>query len=380
MNLIQCLQRNSRCYKNTSTGIPVGILWHDTGAGNPELRRYVQPMKSDSNYESMIALFGKNQYNNDWNHIEVSAGLNAWIGKLANGKIATVQSMPWNYKPWGCASGNIGSCNGLSDGRFWIQFEICDDFYKDESYFNAVYKEACELTAYLCKMYNINPKGSISYKGTNIPTILCHQDAYRLGMGSNHSDIYDWFNKFGKTMADVRNDVAALVNEQPLPESQTNNYNFKVGDLVGLTSDALYYTGKKIPTWVKNTKWYVKDISGDRVVIDKSDDGKFAINSPVDAKYIVSFSAPVISNTGNTYVEPTKQFDISLNILEQNTYGEQVKRIQQLLNAEGYNCGEADGMLGNKTVAAIKLFQQANGLSVTGVIDSYTWKKILTGK
>jgi len=29
-------------------------------------------------------------------------------------------------------------------------------------------------------------------------------------MGSNHSDVYNWFNRYGKTMDDVRSDVAAL--------------------------------------------------------------------------------------------------------------------------------------------------------------------------
>jgi hypothetical protein len=64
--------------------------------------------------------------------------------------------MPWNYKPWGCGSGSKGSCN-----NGWMQFEICEDALTDESYFNAVYKEACELTAYYCSMYNINPLGTV---------------------------------------------------------------------------------------------------------------------------------------------------------------------------------------------------------------------------
>jgi hypothetical protein len=31
-------------------------------------------------------------------------------------------------------------------------------------------------------------------------------------MGTNHSDVYHWFNRYGKTMDDVRNDVAALLS------------------------------------------------------------------------------------------------------------------------------------------------------------------------
>ena len=114
--------------------------------------------------------------------------------------------MPWDYRPWGCGSGRRGSCN-----NGWIQFEICEDALTDKAYFEAVYKEACELTAYLCKMFSLNPKDSVSFNGVSVPVILCHQDSYKLGLGSNHGDVYNWFNKYGKTMDNVRNDVAALM-------------------------------------------------------------------------------------------------------------------------------------------------------------------------
>ena len=45
------------------------------------------------------------------NHIDREMGVNAWIGKLADGTVTTVQALPWNYRPWGCASGSKGSCN-----------------------------------------------------------------------------------------------------------------------------------------------------------------------------------------------------------------------------------------------------------------------------
>jgi hypothetical protein len=36
-----CMMTQSTCYKGTTQGTPVGILWHDTAAGNPWLSRYV---------------------------------------------------------------------------------------------------------------------------------------------------------------------------------------------------------------------------------------------------------------------------------------------------------------------------------------------------
>lgn len=122
-------------------------------------------------------------------------GVNAWIGKLADGTVATVQAMPWGWKPWGCGGGDRGSCN---DG--WIQFEICEDSLNDKSYAQRVYNEACELTAYLCKMYHLDPHGEVNFKGAYVPVILDHKTSYLLGLGNNHGDVQHWFPKIlGKT-------------------------------------------------------------------------------------------------------------------------------------------------------------------------------------
>ena len=206
-----CMQTQSSCYKGTKTMTIKGILWHSTGANNPTLKRYVQPSDTKPSADTYsktkwLEILGKNTNSNDWNHIDRQAGLNCWIGKLADGTVTTVQTMPWNYRPWGCGSGSKGTCN---DG--WIQFEICEDGLTDKTYFDKVYKEACEITAYLCDLYNINPTGTVSHNGVNVPTILCHQDSYKLGLGSNHGDVDHWFPKHGKNMATARADVAALL-------------------------------------------------------------------------------------------------------------------------------------------------------------------------
>ena len=222
MRLIQCLMRQSTCYRGTTRGRPVGILWHDTGAGNPELRRYVQPDDDAPDRAELLQLLGRNAYGNDWNHEAVQAGLNAWIGRLADGTVATVQTQPWDFRPWGCGGGSKGSCNGsalVSDSLFWIQFEICDDGYKDKTYFETVYREAVELTAWLCREFDIDPNGTVTYNGVTVPTILCHGDSGKLGLGSGHTDVLDWFGRFGRTMADVRRDVAAELAEAAAPKT-----------------------------------------------------------------------------------------------------------------------------------------------------------------
>ena len=56
-----------------------GVLWHDTGANNPNLKRYVQPSDDAPDRTEWLERLGKNPYNNDWNHAARKAGMNCWI-------------------------------------------------------------------------------------------------------------------------------------------------------------------------------------------------------------------------------------------------------------------------------------------------------------
>lgn len=264
---IVCMQTQSNCYKATREMKVLGVLWHSTGANNPSIKRYVQPSDNAPDREKMLKLLGKNQYNNDWNHINRQAGMNCWIGKLADESITTVQTMPWNWRPWGCGSGPKGSCN---DG--WIQFEICEDNLKNKEYFEAVYEEACQITAYLCKMFNIDPLGTVQYKGITIPTIICHKDSYTFGCGNNHADIYHWFPKYGKSMETARQDVANILKSnnaqisKPI-ESKNETNSLQIGQTIKLKDGAVYTTGKAIPNWVMKKDLYVRKINGNNITI-----------------------------------------------------------------------------------------------------------------
>ena len=233
-----CMQTQSTCYKGTSKMNVLGVLWHSTGANNPKLSRYVQPSDNASNRSEMLKILGVNKNGNDWNHTTTYAGLNAWIGRLADNSVTSVQTMPWNFRPWGCANGTKGSCN---DG--WIQFEICEDDLSDREYFEAVYREACELTAYLCKLYGLDPLGSVTHKGVNVPVILCHQDSYKLKLGSNHGDIYHWFNRYGKNMDDVRQDVAELMKEEKEVTKE------EVQAMIDASKEKVYHYWDELPDW-----------------------------------------------------------------------------------------------------------------------------------
>ena len=59
-----------------------------------------------------------------------------------------------------------------------------------------------------------------------------------------------------------------------------------VGTLVSINSGATYYNGAHMPDWVKNQKWYIYQLKGDRAVINKNESGTNSIMSPVNIKYL----------------------------------------------------------------------------------------------
>ena len=205
MNLHKLIFTQNACYKAGITITPKGIMVHSTGANNPNLKRYVGPDDG---------LLGKNQYNNHWNQDKPDGRqvcVHGFIGKLADVSIATYQTLPWNCRGWHCGSGAKGSGNDTH-----ISFEICEDGLTDVSYFSAVYKEAVELCAYLCKEYKLDPLAD--------GVIIGHYEGYMRGIASNHADPGHWFPKHGKSMDTFRADVSTLLtaNESDQPATPTS--------------------------------------------------------------------------------------------------------------------------------------------------------------
>lgn len=53
-----------------------------------------------------------------------------------------------------------------------------------------------------------------------------------------------------------------------------------------------------------------------------------------------------------------------------------IKQVQQALNDLGYDAGEADGVMGQKTKAAVEQFQKDNGLVIDGIIGKQVKDKL----
>ena len=207
MNLKKLIFTNNDCYKAGKKITPKGVMVHSTGANNPNLKRYVGPDDG---------LLGVNQYGNHWNTSGLSKCVHAFIGKLKDGSVATYQVLPWNHRGWHCGSGSKGSGNNTH-----ISFEICEDGLTDPAYFGKVYREAVELTAYLCKEYGLDPAAD--------GVVICHSEGHKRGIASNHGDVMHWFPKHGKSMDTFRKDVkAAMGGVKETTEKETAETTEKV--------------------------------------------------------------------------------------------------------------------------------------------------------
>lgn len=271
LDIIKAHAVKNLCYITAKKMVPKGIVVHSTGANNPYLKRYVDAPEQ----------VGANQYGNHWNTVEPGGRkvcVHAFIGYDKNKQIRVAELLPLDICCWGVGSGKNGSYNY---DPAYIQFEICEDKLTDRTYYEKAFAVAAEYCAELCRTY-----------GISVDNIVGHCEAYRLGYGSNHADPEHWMKRFGQTMSDFRTRVSEMLKSNEEKKENTEQTPVRTetvekGDLVSIASDATYYSGKSIPSWVKAQNWYVKsDPKGDRVVIDKNEKGTNSICSPIHKKYL----------------------------------------------------------------------------------------------
>lgn len=189
MQLNKLIFTQNECYKTgRSIGVK-GIMIHSTGANNPALKRYVNPDDGK---------LGHNPNGNHWNTFRPDGRqvcCHAFIGRLADGSVASYQTLPWNHRGWHAG----GRANDTHIG-----IEICEDSTADPVYFREVYREAVQLCVYLCKQFGLTERD-----------IIDHREGAAKGLASNHGDIAHWWPKHGKSMDTFRAEVkAGLAKEE----------------------------------------------------------------------------------------------------------------------------------------------------------------------
>lgn len=158
------------------------------------------------------------------------------------------------------------------------------------------------------------------------------------------------YSRHAKIAAEVNARLSNLTIKPADPqESKPNKKDIQKGDVVSLNMEATYYNGTPVPSWVLKKQWIVKEVAGDRVVIDKSVDGKNAINSPVHAKYL-------------TVTEPKSEFPYQVQISIDNL---------RIRTGPGTNYSH-NGKFTGKGVFTIVEVKSGNGsISGWGLLKSY---------
>ena len=300
MNLHRLILTENACYKAGKKIKVKGIMVHSTGANNPTLKRYVGPDDGK---------LGKNQYNNHWNTYHPGGRevcVHGFIGKLADGTVATYQTLPWDHRGWHAG----GSANNTHIG-----FEICEDDLTDGAYFAKVYKEAVELCAYLCRQYGLTEKN-----------IICHSEGYKQGVASNHGDVMHWFPKHGKSMDTFRAEVKALLATDAKEDEPAQEETPAVTYPEKLTSG--YYRVRK--TW-KDTKSQVgayRVLKNAKVAADKNP-GTYVFSNDGVAIYPVAAPAEETYRI-HTVVKGDSLWDIAKKYLGDGSRYPEIKALNDL--------------------------------------------------
>lgn len=246
MNLTQHFLTKNNCYKVGEKLNAKGLMLHSTGANNPNLSRYVDD-----------PTLGKASASH-WNQPEPGGRkvcVHGFIGKDKDGKIRSIQTLPFNMRGWHAG----GSANDA-----YIGWEICEDDLKDPVYFSAVYKEAVELFAHICKLEGLTEKN-----------IITHCEGYKLGIASNHGDVMHWFPKHGKSMDTFRADVKVALKKKSDGWQKVDGkwYYYKAGAkqtgwvLVKEKWYLLGTDGAMLTGWQKvDGKWYYLNEQGDMAI------------------------------------------------------------------------------------------------------------------
>lgn len=95
---------------------------------------------------------------------------------------------------------------------------------------------------------------------------------------------------YGRPAFDAGTDTTPIPPSEPSQPATPAGEGIVKGSIVKIvnteTQIAHWYAGQAIPSWVLSNTWIVRSVSGDRVVVDKSVDGRYSICSPIADKFL----------------------------------------------------------------------------------------------
>lgn len=383
MKIIESILTKNPCYKAGRKITVEGLMLHSIGCPQPNAKVFVKGWNSESHNNSCVHAF-----------------IDGITGKI-------YQTLPWNHRAWHCGSGSKGSGNNTHIGVEMCEpdyiryvkgsFFACTDVEKAVVIAKRTYKAAVELFAYLCEKYALNPLED--------GVIISHAEGHKRGIASNHGDPEHLWTQLdlGYTMDTFRKDVSIEMKKGDTESTQkTETEEFDVDPLNGFVK--IIYEGADGVSIRKAPKF------GDEYIVENQKTGTYTVVGITTDKKFYKLKSGKYITTGEKYVKFTARLEEKYSLKDfvkdvQRVTGAKVdgiagketlektvtlavlinhkhpavKFVQKRLNALGFDCGEADGVFGEKTYKAVKAFQKANNCVNDGVItmQNMTWKKLL---
>ena len=205
------------------------------------------------------------------------------------------------------------------DGKIGMYCEEKDRSWCSSSASNDHRAVTIEVASDTSAPYKVNAKAYASLidlctdicKRNNIKKLLWKADKSLIGqVDKQNMTVHQWFaNKScpGEYLFNLHGQIAKEVNARlgvNVEVKPGTALAFKAGDVVKITGTK-YYGGKNVPAWVRNKSWVVYSAAGDRVLLDKSEDGKNSIMSPFKASDLVLVNKGEKPDTNTAPAKPT---------------------------------------------------------------------------
>jgi N-acetylmuramoyl-L-alanine amidase len=221
LNLVTKYMTKNDCYQAGREITPAGIMVHSTATPGVMAPRWFE-------------LWNKSYQAGETNR-------QVCVHAFVDDKMV-LQTLPWDMRAMHAG----GSANSTHIG-----FEMCEpsgfsyignnisgyDAEAQEPYFRAVFANAVELCAYLCRLYGLTPD-----------SIISHSEGYARGIASNHADVMHWFPKHGESMDTFRAAVKTEVTKQEDQDMTQDAFNALMA-VWQAENDPFYKTLDDVPSY-----------------------------------------------------------------------------------------------------------------------------------
>ena len=145
-----------------------------------------------------------------------------------------------------------------------------------------------------------------------------------------------------------------------------------------LVGDYIYFKWTSNHSTEASHVGIVRAVSGGRVYTIEGNAGS-ASDRVCERDYSINYSC--IVGYGRLPLERDERSDceVTARVLSQGMKGNDVKMLQTMLYYNGYRgtMGKPDGQFGPRTLASVKKFQKAKGLTQDGIVGKATWGCLL---